>query len=87
MATHNLIRRNIWRCVGWLAGFAALARPTLAALDDTSAPLPEARYQGYGVNVALTDTSSNALYWLLIVVLGMMVVAAIFKSPRRTHLD
>jgi hypothetical protein len=59
--------------------------PTIARADDEPTSY-DARIEGYATKTQL-DASSTALTWLLLVVLGVLSVAVLFKDAKRTHLD
>lgn len=65
----------------------ASALPTPArAQDEDQPPIYDARVQGYSKTVQL-PSSSTALTWLLLVVLGGVCVGVMFIDAKRSHLD
>ena len=63
----------------------AMAPASARAADDESTSY-DARIEGYPTKVQL-DAGSTGLTWLLLVVLGVLTVAVLFKDAKRTHLD
>jgi hypothetical protein len=63
---------------------AVFGTPALALADD--APQPEARLQGYNMDVSL-KSGSTALIWFSLVALGVVGVGVTFLSAKRSHLD
>jgi hypothetical protein len=47
----------------------------------------EGRLEGYGQAVRLENPGSTALYWLLLMGLGVVALIVLFKDAKRTHLD
>ncbi len=58
------------------------ARPT----EDETAAL-EARLEGYGTQVRLTEAGSTGFTYLLLIMLGVIGIIVLFKDARRSHLD
>jgi hypothetical protein len=72
-----------------LAVVLALSIPStsLARNDDEDQPKEyDARILGYTQDVDL-KTGSTALSWLLLIALGVVSVAVLFKDAKRSHLD
>jgi hypothetical protein len=46
----------------------------------------DARLEGYTTNVTI-EGASTGLSWVLLVVLGAIMFAGLFKDAKRTHLD
>jgi len=46
----------------------------------------DARVQGYDPTVEL-QSSSTGMAWMLVIVLGVVCIAVIFKDAKRSHLD
>jgi hypothetical protein len=63
-----------------------VATPMTARAADDESTSYDARIEGYSQKVQL-DAGSTALLWLLLVVLGVLSVAVLFKDAKRTHLD
>jgi hypothetical protein len=81
--------RSLW-CRGQLLMLAAMLvcaamAPVMAWADDAPEPY-DARMLGYPGNVQL-DGGSTALTWIVLVLLGILTVAVLFKDAKRTHLD
>ena len=76
---HRLISAA-FASISWLLGPAV----ALAASDDEK--LANARLQNY-IKPVTVESSSTALTWLLLAVLGVVCIAVVFKSAKRTHLD
>lgn len=66
-----------------LAGTMA---PSVARADDDEPEIYDARVQGFDKNVQLSS-SSTALIWLLMIILGGITVGVMFMNARRSHLD
>jgi hypothetical protein len=81
---HSLSKRMIG-----CAAAVLWALPVWAwAAGDDSSVRPDGRYIGYDNNVKLSDSAGGySLHWILIFFLGLIVVAAVFKDPKRSHLD
>ena len=47
----------------------------------------EGRLEGFSQGVRLEHTGSTALYWLLLIGLGVVALIVLFKDAKRTHLD
>jgi hypothetical protein len=82
---HSL-RRATLSVVLLLAMTLLVAMPAVTARADDEPTSYDARIEGYPQKVQL-DSSSTALVWLLLVVLGVLTVAVLFKDAKRTHLD
>jgi hypothetical protein len=80
----DAIRRAILSVVLVLA-LCAVVSPTAARADDEPTSY-DARVEGYTPKMQL-DGGSTALTWLLLVVLGVLTIAVLFKDAKRTHLD
>jgi hypothetical protein len=65
---------------------AVVTTPMTARAAEDESTSYDARIEGYGQKVQL-DAGSTALTWLLLVVLGVLSVAVLFKDAKRTHLD
>jgi hypothetical protein len=66
-----------------------LAAAPSHALANNSGDEPEpydARIQGYASTVQL-DSSSTALTWVLLIILGVLCLGVLFKDAKRSHLD
>ena len=57
-----------------------------AASSDDDEVQHDARTEGYQGTVKL-EKNGTALTWLLFVFLGIIGLAALFKDPKRSHLD
>ena len=80
--------KRLMGCAAAAAGAALWALPGWVwAAGDDSGPRPEGRLTGYSSAVKLPDSGSYSLQWLLLFFLGLMVVAVVFKDPKRSHLD
>lgn len=73
-----------------LAAMVFLSVPGLALAQreqvDPDAK-PDARLEGYAENVKLSKPGSTALTWILMIGLGVICFAVLFKDAKRTHLD
>lgn len=69
-----------------LSLFAAPARVSASSSDDSESKSYDARLEGYASKVTV-DSSSTALTWLLVIILGGICVAVMFMNPKRSHLD
>jgi hypothetical protein len=58
----------------------------LAAPQEQEREILDARLEGYQQNVTL-EGGSNALTWVLFIFLAVLALGALFKDPKRTHLD
>lgn len=47
----------------------------------------EGRLEGFSQVVRLEKPGSTALYWLLLIGLGVVALIVLFKDAKRTHLD
>jgi hypothetical protein len=66
----------------------ALLAPAVA-MARTEQPEREpidARLEGYSENVSL-DEHSNGLTWFILIILGVILFAGLFKDAKRSHLD
>lgn len=77
--------------LGWLCRamiLVTLALPaSVLARDQTPEREPlDARLEGYPQNVTIESHSTGTI-WFLLVILGVLVFAGLFKDARRTHLD
>ena len=87
-----MARMSTWQrtVVGWTVGaIAFFLMPALALAAKPTEPdreVIDARFESYAKNVTL-DPGSVALTWFLLVVLGIVCLAVMFKDARRTHLD
>jgi hypothetical protein len=59
---------------------------TLAARNDIQREPIDARLEGYKTNVTL-EGGSTGLTWVLLIVLGGITFAGLFKDSKRSHLD
>lgn len=72
--------------LAWLLGLLlTLGTPALSYGQDDEIKY-DARLDTYAENVKM-EASSTALTWLLLVGLGIVCFAVLFKDARRTHLD
>ena len=69
-----------------LSSTLTLTSTAQARSSDDETPSTEARLEGYAGGAKL-EPSSNALYWLLLVVLGAICIGVMFINPKRSHLD
>ena len=81
----NRLRRGL-RSAGLRIVLAACLLSAVPALGQEDEVEHDARLDGYAENVIL-DGDSTALTWLLLVLLGSIAMAVMFKNARRTHLD
>ena len=58
----------------------------LARQQEPERDLIDARYEGYP-QVTTLEGNSSAMTWVLLVFLGVVCVAGLFKNSKRTHLD
>jgi heme/copper-type cytochrome/quinol oxidase subunit 2 len=63
-----------------------VATPMTARASEDEPTSYDARIEGYPQKVQL-DAGSTALTWLLLIVLGVLSVAVLFKDAKRSHLD
>ena len=81
----NALRRGALALVLAIGG--AVATPNAALARDEEEPAgTDARLEGYQGGAKL-DPSSNALNWLLLVVLAAACIGVMFMNPKRSHLD
>ena len=83
----NALRRCALALI--LAVGGAVATPQTATARNSSDEEPagtDARLEGYKESAKL-DPSSNAVNWLLLVVLAAACVGVMFMNPKRSHLD
>ncbi len=82
------MKRKLFRWTSRIILVVVLLTPTmtLAARDDTEREPVDARLEGYKANVTL-EGGSTGLTWALLVVLGGIVFAGLFKDSKRSHLD
>jgi hypothetical protein len=87
MSLMNTLRRMRPIGIGLFLALLSLTALPLTALADEPEPY-DARLLGYPSppNVQL-EGGSTALTWLLLVVLGVLTIAVLFKDAKRTHLD
>jgi hypothetical protein len=79
-------RKFIASCLLCVAlGLPAGAARAASSSDDEEV-LHDARTEGYQANVKI-EKNGTALTWLLFVFLVIIGVAALFKDPKRSHLD
>jgi hypothetical protein len=71
---------------GLALALAAAVLPASALAQD-EAPKNDARLEGYEARVQVESGDSTALTWLLLVFLAMVLMGAMFKNAKRTHLD
>lgn len=72
----------------FLAFLTPVLLPVLSwAKTDEELEAGEARLEGYAQAVKLEEAGSTALYWLLLVGLGVVALIVLFKDAKRTHLD
>ena len=83
-----MMKRNVlgWFCRAVL--FVTLVVPlvALARQDTPERETLDARLEGYPTNVTI-ESHSTGMIWVLLVILGVLVFAGLFKDARRTHLD
>jgi hypothetical protein len=59
-----------------------------ALADDTSAPPPDARFDGFPKDVkVILDNGGVAGSWIIFIILGIICAAFLFMNAKRTHLD
>jgi hypothetical protein len=78
-------RKSIAACVLCLA-MALPAGAARGASNDDEEVQHDARTEGYQANVKV-EKNGTALTWLLFVFLAIVGMAALFKDPKRSHLD
>jgi hypothetical protein len=81
----NRLRRAL-RSAGLRIVLAACLLHAVPVLAQEESVEHDARLDGYVENVII-DGDSTALTWLLLVLLGSIALAVMFKNARRTHLD
>jgi hypothetical protein len=69
-----------------LVAAVLLAGPAIARADDSGNPPIDARFQGYGSNVA-PQPGAVATQWLVLIGLGVVSMGVMFINSRRSHLD
>ena len=84
----GMMKKNLF---GWLCRAIVLVTLVMPAVVLARQETPEretldARLEGYPTNVTI-DSHSTGMIWVLLVVLGVLVFAGLFKDARRTHLD
>jgi hypothetical protein len=84
MQPMNRTKRLMLGCLS--TAIVMLSSPARALAQDEGPEFYDARLEAYGAGMTL-DSSSTALMWLLLVVLGAMCVGVMFKNAKRTHLD
>ncbi len=84
----NMKQRMLNRAVQWMGVLLVMfMTPALAlARQSEEREIVDARLEGYARDVTLHGGGSG-LTWLLFIVLGIIALAALFKSAHRTHLD
>jgi len=85
MKSSRLIQVRGRALVFSLTLLSVLLAPALALADDAPEPY-DARMLGYPGNVQL-DGGGTALSWIVLVLLGVLTIAVLFKDAKRTHLD
>jgi hypothetical protein len=63
-----------------------LSTPLSALAQAEDREILDARLEGYPHNVTL-EGGSNALTWVLLIVLALLALGGLFKDAKRTHLD
>jgi len=79
-------RKAIASCVLCLALALPAGAARGASSNDDEEVLHDARTEGYQANVKV-EKNGTALTWLLLVFIGIVGLAALFKDPKRSHLD
>ena len=79
----NLKPQALAMCYGL---FIPLLTPMVALAQEEEKYQPDARLQGYSMQVS-TGGGTTALTWLLLVFLGVLCFSVLFKNAKRTHLD
>ena len=79
-------RKAIASCVLCLAMALPAGVARGASSSDDEEVQHDARTEGYTVSVKV-EKNGTALTWLLFVFIGIIGFAALFKDPRRSHLD
>ena len=80
-------RKRVNWCMRALLLVAMLSpSAALAARGEPEHDVVDARLEGYTTNVTI-EGSSTGLSWVLLVVLGAIMFAGLFKDAKRTHLD
>jgi hypothetical protein len=77
--------RLIMAC-GALLAWLANPLAALAQQDQADRVPLDARLEGYPQNVTL-EGGSQALTWVLFIVLALLALGGLFKDAKRTHLD
>ena len=73
-----------YRLLKWYVTLAVLLVPLVAlAKEDEETALLEGRLEGY----PKLSGGSTALTWLFMGFLGVIALASLFKTAKRTHLD
>ena len=85
MKSSRLIQVRGIALVFSLTLLSVLLAPALALADDAPEPY-DARMLGYPSSVQL-DGGGTALSWIVLVLLGVLTIAVLFKDAKRTHLD
>ena len=68
------------------AAMLAVPAAALARDEEKEHEVYDARLEGYKENVTL-EGGSVGLTWVLLIVLGAIGMAGLFKDAKRTHLD
>ena len=75
------------RLISWCgATLVLLSSPLVALAQDDETVYYDARLEGYAAPVTL-DSGSNALTWVLFIILALLALGGMFKDAKRTHLD
>ena len=65
-----------------------LGMPSVAgAVEEPEIPPNDGRVEGYNQNNVKLDKPSVALVWMAFAALSVVALAALFKDPKRSHLD
>jgi hypothetical protein len=75
------------RLLGWFFALATLLAPIVAlAKDEEEEALLDARLEGYASDVRL-PVSSTTLTWFMLSFMAALLIGALVKNAKRTHLD
>ncbi len=73
------------RFVAFYCWLILLASPVLSLADDLDVK-GDARLEGYNPTARL-ESNGVAMGWLLLIALGVVALAVLFKDAKRSHLD
>ena len=74
----------------WLMPSIALvvaALTPVTAFADDAAPVPDGRMIGFPSQVILPEPGGTTGTWVILIFLGLVVAAVLFKNSSRSHLD